>query len=51
MLYALLYSFRDTYSALNVMRYITFRTLVAAIVALLVSFLFGPWLIRRLTEL
>ena len=51
MLYAFLYSLRDTYSALNVMRYITFRTLVAAIVALLVSFLFGPWLIRRLTEL
>jgi phospho-N-acetylmuramoyl-pentapeptide-transferase len=51
MLYWLLYGLRDSYSFLNVMRYITFRTLVAAIVALLLSFLFGPWMIRKLTEL
>ena len=51
MLYHFLYSLQESYSFLNVMRYITFRTLVASIVALLVSFLFGPWLIRRLQEL
>lgn len=49
MLYWLLYSLRDTYGVLNVFRYITFRAVIAALMALLVSFLIGPWLIRRLT--
>jgi phospho-N-acetylmuramoyl-pentapeptide-transferase len=51
MLYALLYPIHTTYSAFNVFRYITFRTLLAAIVALFVSFFLGPWLIARLTAL
>ena len=51
MLYHLLYSLRGTYSALNVLRYITFRTLCAAILSFLIAFLFGPYLIRKLTEL
>jgi phospho-N-acetylmuramoyl-pentapeptide-transferase len=51
MLYAILYPLHTTYSAFNVFRYITFRTLLAAIMALTVSFLFGPWLIARLTAL
>jgi len=34
-----------------VFRYITFRTLMAAIMALSVSFFLGPWLITRLTAL
>ena len=51
MLYALLYPLHTTYSAFNVFRYITFRTLVAAIMALVVSFLLGPWFISRLTAL
>ncbi len=51
MLYLLLYPLHTTYSAFNVFRYITFRTLLAAIMALTVSFLFGPWLIARLTAL
>lgn len=51
MLYALLYPLHTTYSAFNVFRYITFRTLLAAITALIVSFLLGPWLIARLTAL
>lgn len=50
MLYALLFSLRDTYGVLNVFRYITFRAVIAALTALLVSFLIGPWLIRRLTD-
>jgi len=49
MLYALLYPLHTTYSAFNVLRYITFRTVVAALAAFLLSFLLGPWLIRRLT--
>jgi phospho-N-acetylmuramoyl-pentapeptide-transferase len=51
MLYALLYSLHGTYSALNVMKYITFRTLLAAILSFLIAFLFGPSLIRTLTAL
>ena len=50
MLYSLLFSMRDTYGVLNVFRYITFRAVLAALTALLLSFLIGPWLIRRLTE-
>lgn len=48
MLYALLYPLSDYISAFNVFRYITFRSVYAAITALLLSFLLGPWLIRRL---
>ncbi|MCS6924852.1 MAG: phospho-N-acetylmuramoyl-pentapeptide-transferase [Candidatus Binatia bacterium] len=51
MLYALLYPLHTTYSAFNVFRYITFRTLLAAIMALSISFVLGPWLIARLTSL
>jgi phospho-N-acetylmuramoyl-pentapeptide-transferase len=48
MLYQLLYPLHTSFSVFNVFRYITFRTLIAAITALLISFLLGPWLIRRL---
>lgn len=48
MLYALLYPLSEYISAFNVFRYITFRSVYAAITALLLSFLLGPWLIRRL---
>jgi len=48
MLYHLLYPLHASYSVFNVFRYITFRTLVAALTALVVSFLLGPWFIRRL---
>lgn len=50
MLYRLLYSLHTTHSAFNVFRYITFRAAMAALMALVVSFLLGPWLIRALTE-
>ena len=49
MLYYLLYSLHPTYGVFNVFRYITFRTVIAALTALLVSLVIGPWLIRRLT--
>lgn len=51
MLYAILFPLHTTYSAFNVFRYITFRTLLAAITALSISFVLGPWLITRLTAL
>ena len=51
MLYSLLYSLHGQYSALNVMKYITFRTLLAAILAFAIAFLFGPALIRKLVSL
>lgn len=50
MLYQLLYSLHTTYSAFNVFRYITFRAAMAALMALVVSFLLGPWLIRALIK-
>ena len=49
MLYHLLYPLHASYSVFNVFRYQTFRTLIAAITALLISFLLGPWFIRRMT--
>jgi phospho-N-acetylmuramoyl-pentapeptide-transferase len=51
MLFHLLYPLHETYSFFNVFRYITFRTIYAAITALVICFVAGPWLIRRLQEL
>ncbi len=48
MLYHLLYPLSDTYSVLNVFKYITFRTAYAAVTALIISFVFGPVMIRWL---
>jgi len=48
MLYHLLYPLHTVYSVLNVFRYITFRTIYAALTALLISFILGPWIIRKL---
>ena len=50
MFYHLLVPLSEQYSALNVFRYITFRSAYAAVTALLVSLLLGPWLIRRLRD-
>lgn len=50
MLYHALYSLHTTHSIFNVFRYTTFRSLLAALMALSISFLLGPGLIRRLTE-
>jgi phospho-N-acetylmuramoyl-pentapeptide-transferase len=51
MLYLLLYPLHASYPPLNVLRYITFRTLVAGLTALTISLFLGPALIRRLTAL
>jgi phospho-N-acetylmuramoyl-pentapeptide-transferase len=51
MLYWLLYNLRGELSALNVTRYITFRTAVAALTALFLVLLLGPWMIERLRRL
>jgi phospho-N-acetylmuramoyl-pentapeptide-transferase len=50
-LYYLLYSLHESVSAFNVFRYITFRTAYAALTALLISFILGPWLIKRMTRI
>ncbi|ADD68966.1 phospho-N-acetylmuramoyl-pentapeptide-transferase [Denitrovibrio acetiphilus DSM 12809] len=51
MLYNLLVPLADHLSILNVFRYITFRTAYAAITALLITLLIGPYAIRRLQEM
>src|SRR4030066_2244382 len=51
MLFHLLYPLHEIYSFFNVFRYITFRTIYAAITALVICFVVGPWLIRKLHEL
>ena len=48
MLFHILYPLADQFGALNVFRYITFRTGGAIITALIVSFLFGPVMIELL---
>jgi phospho-N-acetylmuramoyl-pentapeptide-transferase len=42
--------FSPVLGALNVTRYITFRTAAASLTALAISLLFGPWLIRTLRD-
>lgn len=51
MFYSLLYRFHDLFSPFNVFRYITFRTAVAIITAMLVTFIIGPHTIGRLRRL
>jgi len=48
MLYHLLYPLHTAFSFFNVFRYITFRTIYAILTALLISFVIGPWLIKKL---
>ncbi|MCF7804977.1 MAG: phospho-N-acetylmuramoyl-pentapeptide-transferase [Candidatus Marinimicrobia bacterium] len=48
MLYHLLYPLRDYISGLNIFQYITFRAGAAAITALFIAFILGPWIIRKL---
>ena len=51
----LLYLFYDVlqkyFHALNVFRYITVRTALASLTALMITLVLGPWVIRRLSEL
>jgi phospho-N-acetylmuramoyl-pentapeptide-transferase len=50
-LYHLLFPLRDTFGGFNVVQYITFRAAAATLTALFISFIVGPWLIRRLAAL
>jgi phospho-N-acetylmuramoyl-pentapeptide-transferase len=49
MIYYFLYPLHTSISALNVFRYITFRTIYASLTAFLICFLLGPWVIRKLS--
>jgi phospho-N-acetylmuramoyl-pentapeptide-transferase len=51
MLYWLLYPLRDTVGAFNVFRYITFRSALAAVTALVLSLGLGRFLIARLRDM
>ena len=51
MLYHLLYPLHTQYSVFYVFRFITFRTIYAAITALVIAFILGPWLIGKLQDL
>jgi phospho-N-acetylmuramoyl-pentapeptide-transferase len=51
MLYHLLYPLAEQFGGFNVVRYITFRTAAATLTALFISFMVGPWLIRKLGAL
>lgn len=48
MLYTLLQPFAREFSVFNLLNYITFRSAAAFVTALLVTFIFGPVMIRRL---
>jgi len=50
MLYHLLYPLSHHVSYFNLFRYITFRSAGAAITALIISLILGPWLIRLLRQ-
>lgn len=50
MLYSLLYSLHDWFSPFNVFRYITFRTALAVLTAMLITFIIGPEVIKRLKK-
>lgn len=51
MLYSLLYGLHEWISPFNVFRYITFRTAVAVLTAMVITFLIGPGIIKRLRGL
>ncbi len=48
MLYSLLYRLHDWFSPMNVFRYITFRSALAVITAMVITFIIGPRIIERL---
>ncbi|HET7875420.1 MAG TPA: phospho-N-acetylmuramoyl-pentapeptide-transferase [Methylomirabilota bacterium] len=51
MLLDLLFPLAKYWGAFNVFRYITFRTAMATVTALVISFVLGPWLIERLRRM
>jgi phospho-N-acetylmuramoyl-pentapeptide-transferase len=51
MLYHLLYPLREYFFGFNVFRYITFRSAYATVTALIICFLFGPRMIKWLSNM
>jgi len=51
LIYYLLYPLHTTFSFFNVFRYITFRTIIASITALLICLFLGQWMIQKLQEM
>src|SRR3984893_17439934 len=51
LLYLFYHVLQRDFHALNVFRYITVRTALASLTALLLALLLGPWVIRQLRQL
>lgn len=51
MLYHIFYPLATDIKLFNIFRYLTFRTIYAMITALVVCFILGPWIIRKLESL
>ncbi|HEY5523483.1 MAG TPA: phospho-N-acetylmuramoyl-pentapeptide-transferase [Desulfuromonadaceae bacterium] len=51
MLYHIFYPLSTNIKLFNIFRYLTFRTIYAMITALVVCFILGPWIIRKLESL
>lgn len=51
MLYHIFYPLATNIKLLNIFKYLTFRTIYAMITALVVCFVLGPWIIRKLESL
>jgi len=51
MIYHLLYPLHQYFSIFNLFRYITFRTIYATITAMIICFILGPYVIRKLSQL
>jgi len=51
MFYEFIFPLHEHFTALNIFRYITFRTIYGGLTAFLICFLFGPWAIRRLQKM
>jgi phospho-N-acetylmuramoyl-pentapeptide-transferase len=51
LLYLFYHVLQPHFHALNVFRYITVRTALASLTALMITLVLGPWVIRRLREL
>lgn len=50
MLFHLFQELSDSFSFLNVTKYISFRSIISMLTALLISFIFSPWFIRKLKK-
>jgi phospho-N-acetylmuramoyl-pentapeptide-transferase len=48
LLYHIFHNLAESFTVLNVTRYITFRSMAALLTALGISFVFSPWFIRKL---